>query len=159
MIEAVTDFIFFDSKITVDGDYSHEFKMFVPWKKAMKNVDSILKSRDITLLTKIHTVKTMFFISSLVWMWELDHKECWAPKNWCFWIVAFKKTLESPLYCNKIKPVNPKWNQLWILLEKLMLKLKLQHSGYLMERADSMEKTVMLGNIEGRRRKGHQRMR
>ena len=68
MIEAVTDFIFFDSKITVDGDYSHEFKMFVPWKKAMKNVDSILKSRDITLLTKIHTVKTMFFISSLVWM-------------------------------------------------------------------------------------------
>ena len=68
MIEAVTDFIFFDSKITVDGDYSHEFKMLVPWKKAMKNVDSILKSRDITLLTKIHTLKTMFFISSLVWM-------------------------------------------------------------------------------------------
>ena len=68
MIEAVKDFIFFDSKITVDGDCRHEIKMLSPWKKATKNVDSILKSTDITLLTKIHTVKAMFLISSLVWM-------------------------------------------------------------------------------------------
>jgi len=109
------------------------------------------------LLTKIHTVKAMFLISRVVWMWELDHKEGWALKNWCCWIVALEKTLESPLYCTEIKPVNPKWNQPWISLEKLMLKLKLQHSGHLMGRADSLEKTVMLGNIEGRRRKGQQR--
>ena len=157
MIEAVKDFIFFDSKITVDGDCRHEIKMLSPWKKATKNVDSILKSTDITLLTKIHTVKAMFLISSLVWMWELDHKEGWAPKNWCCWIVALENTFESPLYCIEIKPVNPKWNQPWISLEKLMLKLKLQHSGHLMGRADSLEKTVMLRNIEGRRRKGQQR--
>ena len=159
MIQAVKYFIFFDSKITADGDCSHEIKMPAPWKKAMKNVDSILKSTDITLLTKIHTVKSMFLTSSLVWMWELDHKRGWAPKNWCCWIVALEKTLESTLYCNEIKPVNPKWNQPWISLEKLMLKLKLQHSGHLMGRADSLEKTVMLRNTEGRKRKGQQRMR
>ena len=97
------------------------------------------------------------FSSSPVWMWEFDHKEGWAPKNWCFWTVVLEKTLESPLDCKEIKPVNPKGNQSWILIG--MLKLKLQYFGYLMWRTDSWEKTLMLGKIEGRRRRGQQRMR
>ena len=81
----------------------------------MTNLDSILKSRDITLLTK-DLVKAMFFSSSHVCMWELDHKEGWVPKNWCFLIVVLEKTLESPLDCKEIKPVNPKGNQPWIFI-------------------------------------------
>ena len=91
-------------------------------------------------------------------MWELDHKEGWVPKNWWFWTVLLEKTLESPLD-SKIKPVNPKWNQCWISLERLMLKLKLQYFGYLIRRADSLEKTLMLEKIEGRRRRRQQRTR
>ena len=84
-------------------------------RKAMTNLDSVLKSRDITLPPKIHIVKDGFS-SSRVWMWELDHKEGWAPKNWCFWTVALEKTLESPLDCKEIEPVNPKGNQFWIFI-------------------------------------------
>ena len=91
-------------------------------------------------------------------MWELDYKESWAPKNWCFWTVMLEKTLESPLDCKEIQPVHPKGNQSWNLLEGLMLKLKLQYFGHLMQRTDSLEKTLILGKIEGRRR-GRQRMR
>ena len=91
------------------------------------------------------------------WMWELDHKEGWAPKNWCFQIVMLEKTLESPLYCKVIKPVNPKGNQ--PSLEGLMLTLKLQYLGHLMQRVNSLEKTLMLGKIDGRMRRGWQRMR
>ena len=80
----------------------------------MTNLDSILKSRAITLLTKVHLVKAMVFSSSHVWMWELDHKESWVPKNWCFWTVVLEKTLKSPLDCKEIKPVYPKGNQSWI---------------------------------------------
>ena len=82
----------------------------------MTNLDSILKSRDITLPTKVHLVKSYGFSSSHVWMWELDYKESWAPKNWCFWTVVWEKTLESLLDCKEIKPVNPKGNQSWILI-------------------------------------------
>ena len=96
--------------------------------------------------------------SSQVWMSELDSKESWAPKNWCFWTVVLEKTLESPLDCKEIKPVNPKGNLSWIVLGR-MLKLKLQHFVHLMQRADSLEKTLMLGKIEGRRRRGQQRIR
>ena len=88
-------------------------------------------------------------------MWQLDPKEGWVPKNWCFWTVVFKcgeKTLESPLDSQEIKPVNPKGNQPWYSLEGLMLKLKLQYFGHLIRRANSLEKTLMLGKIEGRRR-------
>ena len=93
-------------------------------------------------------------------MWELDYEEGWAPKNWCFWTVVLEKTLESPLNFKKIQPVNPKGNQSWIfILEGPMLKLKLQYFGHLMWRTDSFEKTLMLGKIEGRRRRGQQRMR
>ena len=99
------------------------------------------------------------FFSSHVWMWELDHKEGWAPKNWCFWTVVLVKTLESPLNSKEIKPVNPKGNQTWIFIEGLMLKLKFQYFGHLMQRANSLEKTLMLGKTEGRRRRGRQRTR
>ena len=92
-------------------------------------------------------------------MWELDHKEGWVLKNWCFWTVVLEKTLESPLDCMEIKPVNPKGNWPWIFIEGLMLKLKLQSFGHLMWRTDSLEKTLMLGKIEGRRIRGQQKMR
>ena len=92
-------------------------------------------------------------------MWELNSEESWEPKNWCFWSVVLEKTLESPLDCKEIQPVYPKGNQSWILLEGLMLKLKLQYFGHLMQRTDSLEKILMLGKIEGRRRRRWQRMR
>ena len=92
-------------------------------------------------------------------MWELDYKECWMPKNWCFWTVVLEKSLESPLDFKEIKSVHPKGNQPWISLEGLMLKLKLQYFGHPMRRTDSLEKTMMLGKIEGGRRRGQQRMR
>ena len=82
----------------------------------MTNLDSILKTRDITLLTKVHLVKAYGFSSSHVWVWELDHKESWALKNWCFWTVVLEKTLESPLDSKEIKPINPKGNQSWIFI-------------------------------------------
>ena len=100
------------------------------------------------------------FSSSHVWMWELDYKESWVPKNWCFWTVMLEKTLESPLDCKEIKPVHPKGDQSWeYSLEGLMLKLKLQYFARLMRRADSLDKTLMLGKIEGRRIREWQRMK
>ena len=84
----------------------------------MTNLDSVLKSRDITLPTKVHIVKAMIFFSSLVQMRGLDHKDGWMPKNWCFWTVELEKTLESPLDSKEIKPVNPKGNQSWIFTER-----------------------------------------
>ena len=92
-------------------------------------------------------------------MWELGHKEGWAPQNWCFWTVVLQKTLENPLDCKEIKPVNPKGNQSWIFMEGLMLKLKLQYISDLLWGADSLEKTLMLGKIECRMRRGRQRTR
>ena len=92
-------------------------------------------------------------------MWELDCEESWVPKIWCFCTVVLEKTLESPLDCKEIQPVHPKGDQSGCSLEGLMLKLKLQYFGYLMWRVDSFEKTLMLGGIEGRRRRGQQRMR
>ena len=91
-------------------------------------------------------------------MWELDYKESWVPKNWCFWTVVLEKTLESSLDCKEIQPVHPKGNQSWIFIG-MMLKLKHQYFGHLMRRTDSLEKTLMLGKIEGRRRSRWQRMR
>ena len=111
-METVTDFIFLGSKMTADGDCSHEIKIFLLLgRKTMTNVDSKLKSRDITLPTKVHIVRAMVFASSHVWMWELDHKESWAPKNWCFWTVVLEKTLKSPLDCKESQPVHPKGNK------------------------------------------------
>ena len=128
----------------------------------MTNLDSILKSRDITLPTKVCLVKAMDFSSSHVWMWELNYKESWALKNWCFWTVMLEKTPESPL-----DPWTARRSNQWILkeispeysLEELMLKLKLQYFGDLMWRTDSLEKSLMVGKTEGGRRRGQQRMR
>ena len=107
--------IFLGSKITADGDCSHEIKRcLLLGRKLMTNLDSILKSRDITLPTKVCLAKAMVFSSSHVWMWESDYKESWAPKNWCFWSVVLEKTLESPLDCKEIQPGNPKGNQSWV---------------------------------------------
>ena len=105
------------------------------------------------------TSKDYGFSSSHVWMGELDRKESWALKNWCFWTVVLEKTLESPLDCKEIQPVLLKEISPEYSLEGLMLKLKLQYFGHLMRRADSLENTWMLGKIEGRRRRGWQRMR
>ena len=113
--EIVADFIFGGSKITADGNCRHEIKrLLLLERKVMTNLASILKSRDITLPTKFHLVKAMFFSSSHVWMWELAYKESWAPKNWCFWAVVLEKTLESPLDSKEIPPFHPKGNQSWI---------------------------------------------
>ena len=114
---------------------------------------ALLKSRDVTLPTKVRLVKAMVFSSSYVWMWNLDYKEGWAPKNGCFWTVVLEKTLESPLDCKEIQPVHPKGNQSWVFMERLMLKLNFQYFGHLMWRADSFEKTLMLGKTEGRKRR------
>ena len=108
-METVTDFIFLGSKITADGDCSHEIKRcLLLGRKAIGNVDSELKSRDITLPTKVPSSQSYGFSSSHIQIWELGHKEGWVPKNWCFWIVMLVKTLDSPLNSMMIKPVNPK---------------------------------------------------
>ena len=82
------------------------------------NLDSILKSRDITLSKKVRLVKTMGFSNGHVWMWELNYKESWAQKNWCLWTVVLEKTLKSPLDCKEIQPVHPKGNQSWVFIGK-----------------------------------------
>ena len=148
------------SKITEDGDCSHEIKRcLLLGRKALTNLDSILKSRDITLPTKVHLVKTSFS-SSHVQMWETDYKESWAPNNWCVWTVLLMKILERVPWAARrsnqsiLKEISPEYS-----LEGLILKLKLQYFGHLMRRIDSLEKTLMLGKIESRRRRGWQRMR
>ena len=147
-VATVRDFIFGGSKITADGDYSHEIKRcLLLGRKAMTNLDSILKSRDITLSSQSYG-----FSNSHVWMWKLDYKESWVLKNWCFWTVVLEKTLENPLDCREIQPVHPKGNQFWIFIGRTDAEAELQYFGHLMWRADSSEKTLMLGKIEGRKR-------
>ena len=110
----LADFIYWVSKITSDGDCSHEIKRrLLLGRQVMTNLDSILKNRDITLPTKVHLVKAMVFP---VVMWELDYKENWVQKNWCFWTVVLEKTLESPLECKEIQSVHPKGNQSWVFI-------------------------------------------
>ena len=123
----------------------------------MTNLDSILKSRGIALSTKVCLVKLWFF--QYVWMWELDHKESWALKNWCFELWCWRGLLRVPWTARRsnqsiLKEISPGCS-----LEGLMLKLKLQYFGYLMRRVNSLEKTLMLGGIGGRRRRGQERMR
>ena len=114
-VETVSRFIFGGSKITADGDCSLEIKRrLILGRKVMTNLDSILKSRDITLPAKVCLVKALVFSSSHVRMWELDYKASWAPKNWCFWIMVLEKTLESPLDYKEIQPFHPKGDQSWI---------------------------------------------
>ena len=151
---------FLGSKITEDGNCIHEIKRcLLLGRKIMTNLDSILKTRDITFPTKVRVIKAMVFSSSHVWIWELDCREGWVLKNGCFWTVVLEKTLESPLDCKEIQPVHPKLDQSCCSLEDLMLKLKFQYFSQLMQRIDSLEKTLMLGWIGDRRRRGWQRMR
>ena len=108
-------FPFLGSKINVYSDCSHKIKRhLLLGRKAMTNLESVLQSRDITLLTKVCLVKAMVFPVVMYGCWELGHKEGWAPKNWCIWTVVQEKTLESTLDNKEIKPVNPKGNQPWI---------------------------------------------
>ena len=156
-LETVADFIFLGSKITADGDCSHEIKRcLLLARKVMTNLDSILKNRDITLPTKVHLVKAMFFSHGHVWMWELDYKESWVPNNWRFSTCVGEDSWESlvlqgdPTYYSILKEYS---------LEGLMLKLKLQYFGHLIWRTDLLEKTQILGKIEGGGRRGRWRMR
>ena len=158
-VEAVTDFIFLGSKITVDSDCSHEIKKsFLLGRKAMTKLDNVYKSRDITLLTKVNIVKAMIF---LVVLYRCERWTIKKDKHWrtdAFELRCWR-ILKCLLDCKEIKPVNPKGNQSWILIEGLLLKLKLQYTGHLTQRADSLENTLMLGKIEGKWRRGWQRMR
>ena len=158
--ETVADFIFLDSKITADGDCSHEIKRhLLLGRKVMTNLDSILKSRDITLPTKVHLVKAMVFPVVMYGCesWTIKKAECWridAFELWC-WRRLFRIPWTARRSNQSIlKEISP-----WCSLEGPMLKLKFQYFGHLMRRADSLEKTLMPGKIEGRRRRGQQRMR
>ena len=167
-MDTVTDFIFWGSKITADGDCSYEIKTLAPWKKSYDQPRQHIKKQRHYFAKECLSNQSYGFSSSQGWMWELDCKESWALKNWCFWTVVSEKTLESPLDSKEIKPVSPEYP-----LEGLTLKLKLQNFGHLMQRADSLEKTLMvlasaahilektlmLGKIEGGRGRGWQRMR
>jgi len=142
--------IFLGSKITADGDWSHEIKRcLLPGREVMTNLDSILKSRDISLATKVQSYQIYGFSCSHVRMWELNHKESWALKDWCFWTVVLDKIPGSPLDFKRyqtqsiLKEISPGCS-----LEGLMLKLKLQSFAHLMRRTDSLEKSPMLGSMK-----------
>ena len=125
----------------------------------MTDLDSTLKKQKYYFANKGPSSQGYGFSSGHVWMWELDSEESWALKNWCFWTVVLEKTLESPLDCQEIQPVHPKGDQSWVLIGRTGVRLKLEYFGHFMRRVDSLEKTLMLGGIGGRRRRGRQRMR
>ena len=117
-METVADFILGGSKITEDGECILEIKRrLLLGRKAMTNLDSILKAETF-IANKGLSSQSYGFSSGHIWMWELDYKESWVPKNWCFWGVVLEKTLESPLDCKEIQPVHPKGNQSWIFTER-----------------------------------------
>ena len=158
--ETMTDFLFLDSKITADDDCSHEIKrhLFLG-RKAMTNLDSILKSRDITLPTKVHLVKGMAFPVVIYRResWTIKKTECRRTDAFELW--CWRSLLRVPWTARRsnqsiLKEISHEYP-----LEGLMLKVKLQYFGHLMRRTDSLEKTLMLGKIEGGRRRGQQSMR
>ena len=159
-VSTVSDFIFWGSKITADGDCSHETKRcLLVGRKVMTNLDSIFKSRERFFANKGLSSQGYGFSSGHVWLWELDCEESWVPKNWWFWTLMWRRCLRVPWTARRsnqsiLKEISPGCS-----LEGLMLKLKLQYFVHLMWRVDSLEKTLMLGGIEGRRRRGRQRMR
>jgi len=159
-VETVSDFILGGSKITADGDCSHEIRRcLLLGRKVMTNLDSILKSRDITLLTKVCVVKAMVFLVVMygceIWtVMKAEHHRIDAFELWCWRRLLRVPWTERRSNQSILKEISP-----WCSLEGLMLKLKLQCFGHLMRRVDSLEKTLMLGKIEVRRRRGRQRMR
>ena len=152
--------LFWGSKITADGDCRHEIKRcLLLGRKVMTNLDSIFKSRDITLPTNVLSSQGYGFSCGHVWMWELDCEESWAPKKWCFWTWCWRRLWRVPWTARRsnqsiLKEIRPGCS-----LEGMMLKLKLQYFGHLVQSVDSLEKTLMLGGIGGRRKRGWQRMR
>ena len=134
-------------------------KTLTPWKKSYDQPRQHIKKQKHYFANKGPSNQGCGFSSSSVRMWELDHKESWAQKNWCFWTVVLEKTLGSPLDFKEIQPVILKEINTECSLEGLMLKLKLQYFGHLMWKADSFEKNLMLGKIEGRWIRGWHRMR
>ena len=134
--------------------------MLAPSKNSYDQPRQHIKKQRHYFANKGPSSQSYGFSSSHVWMWELDYRESWAPKNWCFWTVVFKKTLQSPLDCKEVKPVNPKGNQSLIFIGRTDFSWSWNsYFGHLMQRTDSLEETLMLGRIEGRRRRGQQRMR
>ena len=115
-VETVSDFIFGGSKITADGDCSHEIKILTPWKESYEQPRQHIKKQRHYFANKGLSSQDYGFSTSHVWMWELDYKESWVPKNWCFWTVVLDKTLESPLDCKGIHPVHSKGNQSWLFI-------------------------------------------
>jgi len=146
-------------KITADGDCSHKIKRcFLLGRKVMTNLDSILKRVDITA-NKGPSSQSYGFSGSHVWMWELDYKESWALRNWCFWSLVLEKTLESPLDSKEIQPVHPRGNQSWVFIRRTVVEVEIpilwppDTKGWL------FGKDSDAGKIEGRRRRGWWRMR
>ena len=125
-------------------------------RKAITNWDNILKSRDITLPAKVHIIKAMIFpvVMNRYKSWAIKKAE--YRKTWCFQIVVLEETLESPLDNKEIKPINPKGNQPWIFIGRTDAEAEIQYFGHLMQRTDSLEKTLVLGKIEGKKRMGRQ---
>ena len=158
--KTVTDFIFLGPKSLQMVTVSHEIKRhLLLGRKAMTNLDNVLiKKQKHYFAIKGPYRQSCGFSCSYVWMWVLDNKEGWAPKNWCFCTVVLEKTLESPLEYKEIKPVNPEGNQPWIFIRRTNAETKAQYFGHMMWRTDSLEKTLMLGKIEGGRRRGWHRM-
>ena len=117
-METVTDFIFLDTKVTAGGDCSHEINTLAPWKKSYDQLRWPIKKQKHSCAKKSPYSQSYGFSSSHEYMWELDYKESWALNNWCFWTVVLEKTLESPLDCKEIKPVNPKGNQSWVFIAR-----------------------------------------
>ena len=135
------------------------WKTLTPWRKNYDKPRKCIKKQKHHFAYKGLYSQSYGFSNNHVQIWEMDHREGWVLKNQCFWTVVLEKPLDSPLDGREIKPVNSKGNQYWIFIGRAVLKLKLQYFGYLMRRANSLEKTLMLWKIEGRRRKGWQRMR
>ena len=133
--------------------------MLAPWKKRYNKARQHIKKQRHYYINRGLSSQGYGFSSSHVWMWVLDHKESWVPKNWCFWTVVLENTLESPLDCKEIQPVHPKGDQSWIFIGRTDAEAETTILWPLMWRTDSLKKTLMLGKIEGRRRRGWQRMR
>ena len=134
-----------------------KLKDAAPWKESYDQLRQHIKKQRHCFANKSPSSQSYGFSNGHVWMWELNYKESWGQKNWRFWTVMLETTLESPLDCKEIKPVNHKEISPEHSLEGLMLKVKLQYFGHLKQRTDSLEKTLMLGKIEGRRREGDDR--
>ena len=133
--------------------------MLAPWKRSYDQPRQHIKKQRHCFADKGPSSQSYGFSSSHVWMWELDYKESWVPKNWCFWTVVLEKTLESPLDCKEIQPVHPKGNHSWIFTGRTDVEAETSNFAHLIWRADSFKETLMLGKTEGRRKRGWQRTR